>query len=252
MRQIHAIITDLDRTLLHTDKSVSTYTIQVFQRCRNAEIHIFAATARPERSVRIYDRILHFDAMTIMNGARILLADRELRFMIPRTSGTAILKRICSLPDNVLSVELEDGLFANVDIPEWKPVVYPGFPELPGDGGLYKILVSSPHEELYRQIGRMLTEDTYYTTAGNMLIQIMSRDATKWNGVQQMLSACGISPADAVYFGDDMDDLESIRMCGIGAAVASGAESVQQAADVIVGSHDEDGVARFIENTLLF
>ena len=174
--KIRTVIVDLDRTLLHTDKSVSTYTIQVFQRCRNAGIHIFAATARPERSVRIYDRILHFDAMTIMNGARILLADRELRFMIPRTSGTAILKRICSLPDNVLSVELEDGLFANVDIPEWKPVVYPGFPELPGDGGLYKILVSSPHEELYRQIGRMLTEDTVMQMAAvNMMLERFCR-----------------------------------------------------------------------------
>ena len=251
MKRCKAIITDLDRTLLRTDKTLSEYTIQVCRQCRDAGIRFFAATARPERTVQMYHRILRFDAMTIMNGARVLFADREMRFTIARDSGTAILERLCPLPDIVLSVELEDGFYANTAIPDWNPVVYSGFPALPGEGQIYKILVSSPHASLYQSIAGLLTEDTYHTTSNRELIQIMSRTATKWNGCRQMLAAFGIQPEEAVYFGDDMDDLESVSMCGIGAAVSNASDLVRQAADVITGSNDEDGVARFIEEQIL-
>ena len=30
----------------------------------------------------------------------------------------------------------------------------------------------------------------------------MSKDATKWNGIKQMLSHFGVSPSEAVYFGE--------------------------------------------------
>ena len=42
--QIKAIITDLDRTLLQTDKTISPYTLKVFQACKEKGIEeiIFA------------------------------------------------------------------------------------------------------------------------------------------------------------------------------------------------------------------
>ncbi len=36
----------------------------------------------------------------------------------------------------------------------------------------------------------------------------MSNEATKWNGIKQMLSHFGVSPSETVYFGDDNDDIE--------------------------------------------
>lgn len=41
------IITDLDRTLLHTDKGVSEHTIAVLKRCHDHGILIMASSARP-------------------------------------------------------------------------------------------------------------------------------------------------------------------------------------------------------------
>ena len=46
-----AIIVDFDRTLLHTDKSISAYTIRVLREWREAGARLFAATARPERAL---------------------------------------------------------------------------------------------------------------------------------------------------------------------------------------------------------
>lgn len=246
-----AIITDLDRTLLRTDKTLSDYTISVLRACRKAGILVMAATARPERTTLEYHEQIRFDALTVTNGARILLPDRVIEYSIPHESGRAILEKICAQPDIVLSMETGDGLYANVDIPEWAPVIYDGFPELPTDGDLYKILVSSRHGSIFQAVEEALTDDTYCTVAGSSLIQIMSRQATKWNGIKTMLDAMGVPVSEAIFFGDDYDDIEAIRRCGTGVAVSNAIPDVLAVADVIIDSNDEDGVARYIEKHLL-
>ena len=79
----------------------------------------------------------------------------------------------------------------------------------------------------------------------------MSNEATKWNGIKHMLSHFGISPSDAVYFGDDNDDIEPIKNCGLGVAVSNAIPSVLDVADRIIGGNDTDGVAKFIEENLM-
>ena len=246
-----AIITDLDRTLLHTDKSLSPYTIDALNACYRAGILVMAATARPERNVTVYHEQLRFDAMTVTNGAQILLPDRRIVNTLSRESAEKILTGICAHPDIVLSVETSAGFFANTDIPVWKPIIYHDFPKLPEGAEVYKILVSSKHDTIFSAVEASLTEDAYHTVAGNSLIQIMSRGAAKWNGIKAMLDAFCITPEEAVYFGDDNDDIEAIRECGTGVAVANAIESVRAVADVITESNDEDGVAKYIGRHIL-
>ena len=93
-------------------------------------------------------------------------------------------------------------------------------------------------------------EDTYSSVADRTLLQVMSRAATKWNGVRNMLDAFRIDPAQAVFFGDDNDDIEPIRQCGCGVAVRNALEIVLDAADEVTESNDEDGVARFLERLM--
>ena len=97
----------------------------------------------------------------------------------------------------------------------------------------------------------MLTDDLYYTVANGHLIQIMSKSATKWSGVKAMLDISNISATETAYFGDDHDDVEPIRMCGIGVAVSNAIDEVKAVADHIAESNDDDGVAKFIEGMIL-
>lgn len=249
---IKAIITDLDRTLLHTDRTISEYTRKVLKQCHEKGILIMAATARPERSILGYHEQVHFDAMTVMNGAGVILSEQKLlNYAVSRDSAEEILQRLCELPDIILSVELGNDVYANVEIPEWEAKVYDEFPKLPTDGPIYKILVSRPNENIGPLVEKLLTEDTYCTVAGNNLVQIMSRQATKWNGIKAMFEATGIPAADAVYFGDDNDDIEPLKMCGTGVAVANAIQAVKEAADVVTESNDEDGVAKWIERNIM-
>jgi len=246
-----AVITDLDRTLLRTDKSISAYTAEVFRKCRERGIRVMTASARPLRDIRDFQKQIGFDAVTATNGAVVELPDGRREYGIPRKSGEKIIAELLRFPDVFLSVETSGGLYSNRDIPVWEPVIYKDFPKLPDGVVLYKILASSSRRELYDGIGQILTEDVYSTVSNRDLVQIMSRDAAKWNGIRQMLACFGISTDDAVYFGDDNDDIEPIRNCGTGVAVANAIPAVLEAADRITDSNDDDGVARFIERYIL-
>lgn len=246
-----AIITDLDRTLLYSDKSISDRTLEVLHRCREQGMLLLAASARALRDLQRYHAQIGFDAITATNGAVVLLPDGLVETGIPRESGESILAALGQFPEVTLSLEVGSGLYANRDIPAWKPTVYDGFPKLPDDTILYKILASSQRKELYEGLSGALNGDVYHTIADGNLVQIMSVRATKWSGICKMLARFGVSPAEAVYFGDDNDDIEPLQKCGMGVAVANAIPAVLAAAAYVTSSNDEDGVAAFIETHFL-
>jgi hydroxymethylpyrimidine pyrophosphatase-like HAD family hydrolase len=225
--------------------------MDVLKKCRERGILVMTASARPLRDIRTFEKSFTFDAVTATNGAVIALPDRRLEYGISAESGERILEGMLRFPDVFLSVETSGGLYSDREIPEWEPVVYTDFPKLPENVMTYKILASSGRRELYDGIGTVLTDDVYHTVSNRDLVQIMDRKATKWNGVCQMLAGFGISPCDAVYFGDDNDDIEPIRNCGLGVAVSNAIPAVLEAADCIADSNDDDGVARYIEKNIL-
>ena len=250
-----AIITDLDRTLLRTDKSISEYTLTVLQECKARGIFLLAASARPMRTIEEYKNMVGFDAVTAMNGAAVYLPGKEFKCGIPKDSGEEILGQFCKDEKVFLSIETDRGIYSNREIPEWSPILYDGFPALPEGCTLYKILASSENPSFYEGIEQKLTADTYYSIAHsgviNRLVQVMSKNATKWNGIKEMLSFFGIDPREAVYFGDDNDDIQPIKNCGIGVAMANSIPAVLEAADQVTLSNDEDGVAVYIREKIL-
>lgn len=210
-----------------------------------------AATARPERAILAYHHKINFKAITTLNGARIILPHKIIENGILPSSAENILKKVIMIPDIVLSLETGNGIFSNVPIPEWNATVFSEFPTLPTESIIYKILLSSKDDNIQQEVEKALTADTYMTVAEGKLIQITSTASTKWNGIKAMLKAVGLKQDEAVYFGDDNDDIEAIKNCGIGVAVSNAIDEVRDVADFITESNDLDGVARYIENNLI-
>ena len=248
MKNIKAIITDLDRTLLRTDKSLSGYTIEVLKKCKAQGIKVMAATARPERSITDYDAVIGFDAVTVMNGAKVMIGDKVMTYGIPDVLAEEMLAKVCERKEFLFSVETGEILYARDHIPEFEYTVHTEFPSLPAGETAYKILVSGKGATEFVQ--ENLVGGLHCTVANGYLVQIMSEAANKRNGVQVMLDAFGIAPEEAVYFGDDFDDAESMQFCGLGIAVDNAIPEVKAVADEVVESNDADGVARWIEANL--
>lgn len=128
-----------------------------------------AATARPERAVLTYQNQIGFEAVTTLNGARIILPDRIIENGITPSSAEAILKKVVMIPDIMLSLETEQGIFSNIPIPEWNAIVFHEFPALPTESIIYKILLSSQKSNIQFEVEKALTTDTYMTVAEGKL-----------------------------------------------------------------------------------
>ena len=244
-----AVIADLDRTLLHTDKSISGYTRQVLLEWEARGARLYAATARPERAIEDYCRIIPFRAAVTLNGARVITPAGVHENIISPDSAASLLEQLCRIAGTVISVETGNGIFASSDIPAWNPKVLNDVRILPGSEKIYKILAGNP---LLKpdQLKVAEPEDVYSTVADQKLLQFMSRSATKWNGIRQVLQEDQIRPEQAIYFGDDNDDIEPIRMCGCGVAVSNALEDVKKTADAVAESNDHDGVAMYLAGLL--
>ena len=240
------IVVDLDRTLLHSDKSLSSYTIGVLKECKKRGMQVMVATARPLRDALPFCEKFPFDAITAANGARVVCGETCVEYGMCQTSAERILRVLQCRPDLRITVETGVCAYSNEPIAEYETTLSDDLMGIVQTEGTVKILVHLDREDMLETVQNALTEDVYATVANGYLMQIMSKATTKWNGIKKMLEICGGSPAETIYFGDDNDDLEPIERCGIGVAVANGIEAVKAAADCIAESNEEDGVAKFL------
>lgn len=248
---VKTIVVDLDRTLLHTDKTLSAYTVKVLKECKKCGINIMVATARPFRTAKQYCDLIDFDAMVVSNGVGIIYRNQRTDYGICQRSAEHLLNALKRYPNLRITLETGDCAYSNHPIEDYETILSDNLAGVAIEEGAIKILVHLDSEEILPWVKKQLTNDLYYTIAHGYLLQIMNRSATKWKGIKAMLDICNCSPNETAYFGDDQDDVEPIKMCGLGIAVSNGIDEAKAVADYITESNDDDGVAKFIEHRIL-
>lgn len=246
-----AVITDLDRTLLHTDKSVSDYTINILKKCREKGILVIVASARPQRDMKKCVGEIEFDAMVVSNGARIIYGKDIIEADIPTHTARSVLSALKRYPDLKITLETGDEAYANAVFESYESIYCEDLISIAEKETVLKLIIGIEDEKTVDIVKALLSDELYYSVAHSHLMQIMNRSATKWNGIKQVLARFGISTDEAIYFGDDNDDIEPIQGCGLGIAVSNAIPAVLDAADRIADTNDNDGVARFIVENLL-
>lgn len=243
---LKTIIVDLDRTLLRTDKTLSDHTVSVLRACQQRGMKLMVATARPLRDVLPFCEKVSFDAMTVSNGARMICGKQRTEYRISQTNADRILRMLQRERGLRITLETGDRAYSNRPIAEYETILSDDLVGVARMEGAMKILVHLDGEETRAIVQKALTEDLYATVANGYLMQIMNKAATKWNGIKTMLELCKHLPEESIYFGDDHDDVEPLKKCGIGVAVSNAIEEAKAAADYIAESNDEDGVAKFL------
>lgn len=66
-----------------------------------------------------------------------------------------------------------------------------------------------------------------------------------------MIMASSVRAEDIVAFGDDINDIEMLKLCGKGVVVANAVAEVLEIADDVTCSNDDDGVAKWIKGNCL-
>jgi hydroxymethylpyrimidine pyrophosphatase-like HAD family hydrolase len=90
-----------------------------------------------------------------------------------------------------------------------------------------------------------------YLNNGENWSQVMHQDATKWNGIKALAQHFDIYTDEVAAFGDDYNDVEMLKNCGVSVAVENALDEAKTVAGYICGTNDEDGVAGWISRYIL-
>jgi len=249
------IVTDLDRTLLRSDKSISEYTAAVLRRCQERGIKIVFATARPKRTVNHFFDNIPADAVILHNGAVIYIGDERFSNcgIEAATARKILLSMSRDWPEAALSVEIDDVLYANFDVSAiWNytqatPTDFTDLPDKPVD----KIIVGVSSMADIECFSKYLPEYLYIEMSDGRLGLIMNRGAAKQNAVKVLTGHFGFDMNETAAFGDDYNDLQMLRECGIGVAMENALDEIKAVADCICDTNDNDGVAKWLEKNVL-
>lgn len=83
------------------------------------------------------------------------------------------------------------------------------------------------------------------------MLEILPPGASKGAGLRRVLDDLAIDPAHVLAIGDGENDIEMLQLAGLGVAVGNAMPATKAAADVVVASNDEDGVAEAVERFVL-
>lgn len=172
-----AIITDLDRTLLHTDKSISEYTAKVFERIRAKGYLVAFATARGCAMSRFVETIK--PDIIVSNGGATISVNGEViyRNLLSEKDVETIITMCYDFTDGkaLITVENDDGYYCNFvpndldrrsvftysDFKDFRAPAYKVSPELEKDEWAESIVKACSNCNLRKtRYGRLFTPHT--------------------------------------------------------------------------------------------
>ncbi|HQB81619.1 MAG TPA: HAD family hydrolase [Bacillota bacterium] len=252
MAVVKMVVTDLDGTLLRTDKTVSSYTIKTMEDVKSLGVKLVFATGRGNSTGHLVDHQL-FDGRVHLNGANAFIGDRLVYDRtIPSPVFAPLLRELSGHGLNVVA-EIDGVHFSNFDVGTmWQGldyVVVNDFDDQMGSAGKLYALIDYPGQvDLIRS---QISDPLYLTVTRDRMAMIMHKEARKSRGILEIAKTYGIDRDEIVAFGDDDNDVDMLIFAGRGVAMANAIDPVRERADEICDTNDRDGVAKWLDQHIL-
>ena len=249
------ILTDLDGTLLRSDKSVSQKTIEILNECKRHGIYIGFCTSRGRQNVSQYENLSLPDIVICNGGADIIFHDKRIfnaAFTIEETR--AILNKafeVCG-DDAEITLDLPDRLLWNRKHDKSTSydhkAIYDDFKDF--SQSAMKICVHTDDPVKARKISEAVSDCNMIPFSDIPWYKFSPSVSTKENAIKFLCTHLNISTDEVISFGDDHNDIGMLKLCGKGIAMENAIPEVKEIADEITLSNDQDGVAHYLEKCL--
>ena len=249
------ILTDLDHTLLRTDGTISDRTLEVLRRCREKGALFAIATARYWIGAEKYTELLKPDYEITTDGTLIHSGERCI-YSCELTAGETngiVSELLRIVPAAEITVANGKTVYWNsrhiAESEKLHKAVYFEY-DRPLQCGGNKIVAELPDESIARAIADKFG-CKLQCYRGENWYGFLPGGVGKTAAINVLSKECGIALDDIVSFGDDKNDIDMLKMCGTGVAVANAVQEVLDIADEVTASNDGDGVALWLEKNIL-
>ncbi len=256
--EIELIALDLDGTLLDHDAGLPPRNAQAIRRARGCGVDTILATGKTRESAVHIIEALDITLPCVFSQGNVIVdaAGRMLREITVEPALAAGVLAYARTHDRPLLVYDRKGLWASGPGAHCEIIheVY-GEPAprlvdpIPDSEGIYKILIAAGDDgpALRAALEQRFGGSLRIYQAIPEYVELMSPQVTKGEGVAWLLQHLGIDSQALMAAGDGENDIEMLQLAGIGVAVGNASAECKAAADHIVATNDQAGVAEAIE-----
>ena len=270
-KNIRAVVLDMDGTALAPGGVLSERTIKAVQACRKRGLEIIIATGRAIESAEPFRAAFGANGpMIYFNGAVVAKMPEEKIL-----KSTLLDKEAAAF---CLDLAREMGVYYQVFFPGSKEdprITFMAELDGPGRDMYYK------HTGLIAELGNLkealsrpglpgciksmylaepevlavlrpkldehLGKSVYIAQTLRTFLEIMDAKVSKGQGLRLAMEHLSLRSEEVIAFGDEENDLPMFDVAGFSAAPSNAKDKVKAAADLVIGSNAEDGVAAFLE-----
>lgn len=253
---IKAIFFDIDGTLVSFNTHrIPDSTRKAIETIKNRGIKVFIATGRHISVINNLDN-MEFDGYITLNGCYCLEGKEKVIFkksldQADVNSFIDYLQQERELPclfveEHNISLNKIDGEVKYLMSLLKQDLLWRENLDYYRDKELFQLTAffkDYQEEEIMSRLPHCSVMRWYPTFA-----DIISKEVDKGVGIDQFCDYYGFSLEETMAFGDGGNDIEMLRHAGIGVAMGNAREEVQQAADYVTDSVDNDGVFKALQH----
>lgn len=263
---IKLVVSDVDGTIVGTDKSLAQSTIEAAKRLQQAGVKLSVVSARPPRGLAYIQETLGLTGpLAGFNGGRMLGPDGAVlsEHLVPEAAARTALALFMARGVFTFVFSGDDWLVLSMDGPHveheqhtvrFDPVVVDSFE--PYVGKVSKMVGVSDDEpflagvetELQRLIGDAATvkrSQTYY-------LDLTAKEANKGNAITLLAEVEGIDVSEIAVIGDMENDVPMFAVAGFSVAMGNATDAVKGKAKAsATGDNDHDGWAAAVDSLIL-
>jgi Cof subfamily protein (haloacid dehalogenase superfamily) len=259
--QIAAVVSDVDGTLLRTDKSLAPRTVEVVRKLKRAGIKFAVVSSRPPRGMTaVIERLAVTAPIAGFNGGIVALPDLSViaRHLIAPDAAKHAVEAIEASGANAWVFSGQDWFIRDRDGPRvgleqrtvgFGPVVVDQFSAVIGTAAKIVAVSDDPAllTKLQNEVRTSLSGTANVVRSQTYYLDFTHPLANKGNAVLEIASRLGVPAASVAVIGDGENDIDMFLRAGLSIAMGNAHDDVQQAADFVTTSNDEDGAAAAIE-----
>ncbi len=259
------LASDLDGTLLSATSKVSDRTTAALRAARAAGVEVVAATGRSHRTAEpLLTPTGAIRWAICSNGATLFDLQRHevvSHNFLQATVARSVAALADALPGAGFAWETPDGLFrdptmatiieARYGSDPWASRSEP--PLLESTDHLIKVLLGHAAydlDELLAAVAPLLDPSLEVSSSGAAFIEITASGSEKGQALARLCEELAVEQAEALAFGDQINDLGMLQWVRQGYAMANAHPEVLAVTPHRAPHHDDDGVAQVIETLL--
>lgn len=264
---LKVVALDLDGTTLREDKTFSPRLIKDIAVLQERGVTVAICSGRAPESVLTFSRQLKLDqysgyCVCFNGGALINLKDITKDLFVSTLDATDLIdieaqarlhgcavhaystRRVLLTESNIKFTEMEIA----ASMQPFEKILFPD--EVRPDEQVYKLIAVGETEHLEEMRCNLPAEfHTRFNIARthSNFLEFMQKGCSKGATLDQLCKLIGCSLENVVAFGDAENDIEMVRMSGVGVAVANAMDTLKAVTPYRTYNYMADGVAIYLE-----